>query len=165
MRLDLREVINIPGARADFDYMPELADMEFEGVRSVTEPFHAVGAVKNSAGVLQLEARITARLECVCARCLTEFAQPFELDVKAVLAEDVQDEYESEIYILQGDYIDLDEVIVTAIVLNIEQRYLCSEDCRGLCSRCGKNLNDGPCDCGVEKDPRLAVLEQLLENN
>ncbi|MBQ3404479.1 MAG: DUF177 domain-containing protein [Oscillospiraceae bacterium] len=165
MRLDLREVINIPGAQADFDFMPEMNDMEFEGISSVIEPFHAVGTVKNKAGVLELDALVTARFRCVCARCLTEFEHPFKLDVRAVLAEDVQDEYESDIYTLEGDYIDLDEVIITSIVLNIEQRYLCSEDCRGLCGRCGKNLNDGPCDCGVEKDPRLAVLEQLLENN
>ena len=42
--------------------------------------------------------------------------------------------------------------------------FLCSEDCKGLCAVCGKNLNEGPCDCKPEPDPRLAVLAQLLKD-
>ena len=45
----------------------------------------------------------------------------------------------------------------------METKFLCSEDCKGLCPRCGKNLNLGPCGCRKEPDPRFAVLEQLLD--
>ena len=48
-------------------------------------------------------------------------------------------------------------------MLNLDSKLLCREDCKGLCSRCGKNLNLGPCDCRKEPDPRLAALAQLLE--
>lgn len=75
----------------------------------------------------------------------------------------MQNEDNPDIFLLEGDYIDVDEVTVTAFVLNMEQRFLCSEDCKGLCDKCGKNLNEGPCDCKAETDPRLAVLGQLLE--
>ena len=47
----------------------------------------------------------------------------------------------------------------------MDSRFLCREDCKGLCPKCGKDLNDGPCKCGEDQDPRLAVLAQLLENN
>ena len=46
----------------------------------------------------------------------------------------------------------------------MDTKTLCSEDCKGLCPRCGANLNDGPCGCKREVDPRLAVLAKLLEN-
>ena len=45
----------------------------------------------------------------------------------------------------------------------MDQKLLCREDCKGLCFRCGKNLNEGPCDCKSEPDSRFAVLQQLLD--
>ena len=45
----------------------------------------------------------------------------------------------------------------------MEQKVLCRDDCRGLCPKCGKNLNEGPCGCTKDGDPRLAVLSRLLE--
>ena len=55
------------------------------------------------------------------------------------------------------------DVLETVFILNNDPRSLCRDDCKGLCDRCGANLNEGPCSCKAEKDPRLAVLEQLLE--
>ena len=53
--------------------------------------------------------------------------------------------------------------MTTTFVLNMDSKLLCSEDCKGLCSRCGANLNLGPCDCKPEPDPRFAALQQLLD--
>ena len=64
---------------------------------------------------------------------------------------------------LDGEEADLDEILNAAFVLNMDSQLLCREDCKGLCSRCGKDLNEGPCGCKQEIDPRLAVLAQLLE--
>ena len=44
----------------------------------------------------------------------------------------------------------------------MDSKLLCSEDCQGLCPRCGADLNEGPCQCKPEIDPRLAVLQQFL---
>ena len=163
MRLDLKEIINIPGGSVAFDFSPPLEEMEFDSGAAVRPGSRAIGTVRNSAGVLILNAKLEAVMDCTCARCLKSFEKQVCQDIEAVLAEEVQDEENSDIYLLEGDYIDLDEVILTAFVLNMEQRFLCREDCRGLCEKCGKNLNEGPCDCKAEIDPRLAVLRQLLE--
>ena len=56
----------------------------------------------------------------------------------------------------------MDDVLEGCFIMDMDSRFLCREDCKGLCSRCGANLNDGECDCKPERDPRLAVLEQLL---
>ena len=59
---------------------------------------------------------------------------------------------------------DLDEILTTAFVLNMDSKLLCRPDCKGICPRCGKNLNEGACSCRPEIDPRLAVLGQLLKD-
>ena len=87
------------------------------------------------------------------------------MPVEAYLAEELQDEELEDTWLIEGDEADLGEIADTALVLNMDSSFLCSEDCKGLCPRCGRNLNYGPCDCGEDQDPRLAVLAQLLENN
>ena len=165
MRLNLREIIDVPGGSVSFDYEPDISDLEFETVAGIVSPLRAVGTVRNAAGVLKLEADLSAVLVCECARCLKDFEKRIELHTEAVIAEEAQDEDNPDIFLLDGDYIDVDEVVVTAFVLNMDQRFLCSDDCKGLCDKCGKNLNEGPCDCKAETDPRLAALAQLLEND
>lgn len=165
MRLNLREIINVPGGEVSFDYEPQIEDLEFSDVLGFAVPLRAKGTIKNIAGVLNLSADLTAEISCRCARCLTEFTRQFSLHTDAIIAEEAQDEDNPDIFFLDGDYIDVDEVIITAFVLNMEQRLVCREDCKGLCSKCGKNLNDGPCECKAELDPRFAVLRQLLEND
>ena len=74
--------------------------------------------------------------------------------------EENEDEW---VFPLEGDSADLDEIIRTVFVLNLDSKLLCKEDCKGLCHRCGTNLNHGPCTCQKELDPRFAALKQLLE--
>lgn len=165
MHLNLRDIIENPGKSVGFEYEPDFSDLKFESIKSIEHPIKAKGHVFNSAGILKLEGILELTIVCECYRCLKEFKKEISLPLQAVLAEELEDEDNPDIFLLDGDYIDLDEVVLTAFVLNTEQRYSCSDDCKGLCSRCGKNLNDGPCSCTVEADPRLAVLGQLLENN
>ncbi|NLH02379.1 MAG: DUF177 domain-containing protein, partial [Clostridiales bacterium] len=61
------------------------------------------------------------------------------------------------------DWLDLSDLLETCFILSMESKFLCRENCEGLCPSCGKNLNDGPCGCKKEIDPRLAVLGQLLD--
>ena len=60
--------------------------------------------------------------------------------------------------------LDLDELLRSDILLELPYKYLCSEDCKGLCASCGKNLNEGPCGCNLHQvDPRLEVLKKLID--
>ena len=67
------------------------------------------------------------------------------------------------LFVLEGNEIDLSEILATCFILDMETKFLCREDCKGLCPTCGKNLNLGPCSCRKALDPRFAVLEQLLD--
>ena len=63
---------------------------------------------------------------------------------------------------LSGDIISLDEYVYSNMVLNVPIKHLCQEDCKGLCFKCGTNLNNGSCSCDTrEVDPRFDILNSL----
>jgi len=165
MRLHLNQIINVPGTEAAFDYALDVSDLAFEGVASISDTLAVSGKVRNIAGMLVMTAHVAGKMTCICARCLNEFERGIDLNIEALLADELQDEDNPDVFLLDGDYIDLDEVIITHFVLNMDQKFLCREDCKGLCEKCGKNLNEGPCDCRPDIDPRLAALQQLLDND
>ena len=162
MKLDLREIIEVPGASKHFDCALETERLDFPAVKSYKARPHASGRVYNEAGVLHLEGTLTAEMTCVCDRCGAEFDSVKELPLNATIVEEESEEF-PELFVLAGNDLDLDEVLSTCFILDMETKFLCREDCKGLCARCGKNLNLGPCGCGKEIDPRFAVLEQLLD--
>ena len=163
MLLDLREIIGVPGGEVSFDYEINLSDAAIGSVKEIKSPSRAAGSVKNRAGVLNFTANVDATLVCVCARCLSEFAVPVQRAFSAVLTVEEENGEIPGLYGLDGDKADADEIIVSEFVLAVDQRYLCSEECKGICQKCGADLNAGRCSCESEIDPRLAVLGQLLE--
>ena len=165
MRVNLGKIINFPGESERFEFPLDVDGLKFSDVEEFPEPVMVNGIIENRAGVLTVSGTLRARLSCSCARCLKRFDKQLNLDISAYLAEELQDEELEDTYLLDGDFADMDEIARTTLVLNMDQRILCKDDCKGLCPRCGKNLNDGPCDCREDQDPRLAVLGQLLENN
>ena len=166
MRLNLREIIAIPGNAAAFERELDTEDLGFPSiVRYETLP-HASGRVFNEAGILRLEGEIRTEMLCICDRCTGEFVCTKTTPLSAVIVDKNDDNADDpELFFLDGDEIDLDEILSTLFILDMDSKILCREDCKGLCPRCGRNLNLGPCGCGKETDPRFAVLEQLLDKD
>ena len=164
MLLGLSKIIGCPGSVVPFETSLDLSQMEFGGSTLLTEPIHAVGQVRNKAGVLIMTGELTTRLHGNCDRCAKPVEQDLSFSVEAVLVTELENEdYDDPwTFELVGDQADLDDILTTAVVLNMDSKLLCNEDCRGLCPKCGADLNDGPCSCKPELDPRMAVLQQLL---
>ena len=165
MRLNLREIIEIPGGSIPFACELDTENLDFPAVKAYKAKPHAEGRVYNEAGVLNLSGEIRADMLCVCDRCGAEFESTKITALHATIAEEDDNGEDPELFLLDGDEIDLDEILSTCFILDMETKFLCREDCKGLCSRCGKNLNLGPCGCRKEIDPRFAVLEQLLDKD
>ena len=165
MRLALTEVIHRPGASISFSECVDLSDLQYGNTNPVTEPVKAEGTVRNTADVLMMKGSITTCLHGVCDRCAGEFTRNVEIDLDVVLVEELsnEDSEDERVFPVEADAVDLEEVVRTVFVLNLDSKMLCDPDCKGLCCRCGKNLNDGPCDCQKEPDPRFAALRQLLD--
>jgi uncharacterized protein len=112
--------------------------------------------------------------EFECTRCLKHFEQqmrvPFEerfyptLDVVTGVSLSPPDDGEDAFPIDEHHLVDLTEAIRQHVLLDIPMVTLCKEDCAGLCSQCGKDLNEGPCTCQPEVDARLTVLQSLLQD-
>ena len=143
MLLGLSQIIDRPGASVPFSVSVDLSDLCYGVSYPVSEPVLAEGNVRNTAGVLVMQGSIATTIHGICDRCASEFHRKVELPIDVVLVTKLESEENEDewVFPLEGD----------------------SADCKGLCPQCGKNLNDGPCNCRKELDPRFAALKQLLE--
>jgi uncharacterized protein len=107
-----------------------------------------------------------------CARCLSPVSGVFRMEYERTVAnegqlseEQLSDNVDEYVVIVDGK-LDLGEELHDALFLSFPMRLLCSEDCRGLCPKCGKPRREGPCGCSDrEIDPRLAILATLLDKD
>ena len=165
MLLGLNKIIDSPGASVPFSTSVDLSDLCYGISYPVTEPVLASGQVRNTAGVLVMTGSIETTIHGTCDRCASDFDREVNFPIDVVLVTELSNEENEDewVFPLEGDSADLDDIVRTVFVLNLDSKLLCKEDCKGLCHRCGKNLNDGPCSCQKELDPRFAALKQLLE--
>ncbi len=165
MLLALSKILDMPGAEISFSASVDLSDLRYGSSYPVSEPVKASGTVRNTAGVLVMTGLIETTIHGVCDRCASDFDRDVSMPIDVVLVTELsnEDNEDEKIFPLEGDSADLEDIVRTVFVLNLSSKLLCSADCKGLCFRCGKNLNEGPCSCQKEIDPRFAALKQLLE--
>lgn len=164
MFLDVKPILHTPGGCIDFQFELDLSEVEFAGRHPISRPVSVFGTVRNTADVLYLDLTAQTTLNAVCDRCGKTFSREKAVPFHCMLAESLENGENDEIELLQNGMADLDDLARTAFILEMDTKILCSEDCKGLCSRCGADLNLGPCSCKKEVDPRLAALAKLLEN-
>ena len=172
MVLDITSLISGKVKRIDFDYQIEASEENCiippDDV-SFTAPVRVKGYITDNAGYMALCARCEIDYQSRCARCLEDVFGTFVLEfnrtvaISGTLQNDQSDEY----VVVKNGLLDIDHEMVEDLMLEFPSRLLCKEECAGLCSKCGKNLNFGQCDCPKKKeiDPRLAILQKLLEND
>ncbi len=165
MLLGLSKIIDCPGVSLPFSVSLDLSDLCFGNCYPVSESVDAEGTIRNTAGVLMMKGSIRTCIHGVCDRCAANFDRDMEMPIDVVLVTELADEENEDewVFPLEGDSADLEDIVRTVFVLNMDSKLLCKEDCKGLCCRCGTNLNEGPCSCQKELDPRFAALKQLLE--
>ena len=165
MLLGLSKIIECPGASVPFSASVDLSDLQYGQCQPVSEPVIAEGTVRNTAGVLVMTGQIETTIHGICDRCAAPFDEKVSIPVDVVLVTELSNEENEDetVFPLEGDSANLEEITRTIFVLNFDSKLLCKPDCKGLCCRCGKNLNIEPCICEKELDPRFAALKQLLE--
>jgi uncharacterized protein len=116
--------------------------------------------------------KVTSVLDLQCSRCLKGFRRPLDIPVNVVYhpVEEIAEERhglkddEMDMGFYRGEEIDLQELVREQVLLNMQMKPLCDEDCKGICPNCGADLNAGSCGCETRKiDPRLEVLKKLLD--
>ena len=183
MQIRLQELATMPGYRAYFDYTTDLSGEEVGFEFPFQKPVRLEGVVSDDDGAITLNATIHAHVNTRCARCGKPVEYDKETDVDFLLVkelengeEDLRDdlylvesdavELDDDVYLVESDVVELNEILIPELLLDMEMSVVCEEDCKGLCFKCGKNLNLGSCDCVTrEVDPRLAVLQKFLDKN
>ena len=163
MLIDVRPILHTPGQSLDFAFELDLSDLEFDGRCPVSRPVAVEGEVRNTADLLELSLTARTTLDAVCDRCGKAFLQDKEVEYRCMLAEELQNGESDEIVLLEDGKADAGDLARTAFILGMDSKTLCSEDCKGLCPRCGADWNLGLCSCKKETDPRLAALATLLD--
>lgn len=162
MIIDLQQLFEAAGEQRPVEYELDLSDCEIYNVKPFTSPVSVKGMLRNVAGIVTLDYSVRFVAELVCDRCLSPIDREFSDRFDHVLVNRLEEDNGDFILVEDGN-LDLDELVFADVLLSMPSKILCSEDCKGLCPRCGKNLNDGDCGCSdPEGDPRFDVLKQLL---
>lgn len=104
------------------------------------------------------EGKVKTVLNLNCDLCLSAFQTELDFDLSEVYSETPDED--QEIWELSDKTIDLKPAVIANIILNLPMQVLCSDDCKGLCPKCGHNLNDG--DCGCDRGYVNPQFEKLL---
>ena len=165
MIIDLKRIFVNENSSLDIEYSLDLSSVEFAGVYPLKKPVYINGTVSNKASLVRLEAVITYEYDAPCDRCGIDTQRKQTVKVDKSLAAAIEGEDSDTILLVPDMKLDLDDFIYTETVVNLPMKHLCKADCKGVCSKCGKDLNSGKCECPEKEiDPRLAVLAQLLDN-
>ena len=169
MVLDISPLLRGEVKKIDIDYM--LTPERLDGVEFASD-VHVVGKLTDNAGYMKLTLEAELPYSSECARCLAPVHGVFSLDfertvaVEGVLSEAEVDENGDEYVIIHGSSLDVDELLCEELSLAFPTKLLCSEDCLGLCPKCGKPRGEGDCGCSdKEIDPRLAILATLFDKD
>ena len=167
MIVDLKPMLRgeVNSINVDFVLTPEIIpDVTFEGGARVC------GKITNSAGYMRLTLNAELPYLGQCARCLDEVRGVFSLDFErtvvtaGMVSEEKLEESVDEYIVIENNQLELDDAVREELMLEFPKKLLCSDDCLGLCPKCGKPKREGDCGCVIKEiDPRLAVLKKLLD--
>ena len=140
MLFELKSVFQNEGEEKTISYKLDISNIDIDGVFPFKTPLDITATAGNRAS-RKMKYKFTHKL-----------ARTLETDG-------------NDDYIETPDFVlDLDETVISDVLLSLPQKNLCKEDCKGLCSQCGHNLNEGECDCDKKQvDPRLEILKQLMD--
>lgn len=126
-------------------------------------PIIVRGEVHYDGEIVEVTGSVKTSINAICSRCLKNFEYFIDVEFEEEYSENQGDE---EYYPIKHNEINLKDMVIDNIMLSIPLKMLCDEDCKGLCPKCGCNLNDESCSCTRDDvDPRLAVLKDLFKGD
>ena len=135
MKIDVNK-IPPEGWSFNEDLVPQSLDLETEIIK-FHGPLHLKAKVSRITNAVTVDLGISAIISGACSRCLEDFEIDFKKDIRLNYSLSPKD-----------TVIDLGPDIREEVMLDYPISPLCKDDCKGLCLKCGKNLNQGGCSCG-----------------
>lgn len=162
MTCDISAVLNNDGAELLVSGTVHVGDALGEEF-SFGEDVDVSGKIVCRGNVLELSAHVEGAFQTGCARCLKTLSIPLSFDFTETLTQDSETLSDKDsVIVFSGTCIDLSEIVTGNILLNLSYKYLCDENCRGICKKCGADLNNGDCGCTDDEiDPRWEALKNF----
>ena len=171
MQINISEIISTDHKKQEFRPGIEMPVFSLDGecydfIRK--EP--VVLTVQNEGNsVVSFSGHVDVTIDIPCSRCLAsvptrldfDFSQ--KIDFRKVQEEQLDDLDETSF--MEESFLDVDRFVYNEILIRFPMKTLCSEDCKGLCFKCGKNLNEGECGCDrTSLDPRMSAIRDIFNN-
>lgn len=157
-----------PGSVMNFDLEGVIEDLRFSSSYvEEGEVIHVRGSAESVHGGILVSGEIGTRWKAECRRCLGSAMGELRIEFRELYerAEHGSElPFEGDTYPYSGDVIDFRDMLKDQVLLELPLAPLCRDDCKGLCSSCGADLNLGECRCdNVPVDPRWGALDVLVE--
>ncbi|MBO4432092.1 MAG: DUF177 domain-containing protein [Clostridia bacterium] len=165
MTLDLRRIFAEDNSKLDTTGSLDMSDVDFAAGYPLKKPVLYHVDISNVASVVTLKLDIEFEYSAPCDRCGVAASNKHTVTILKSLATSLERQESDTIIVVPDMQLEVDELVYTEVVLNLPSKHLCKEDCKGLCYKCGKNLNEGDCGCDLtEPDPRFEKLRELLND-
>ncbi|MBQ6794609.1 MAG: DUF177 domain-containing protein [Clostridia bacterium] len=165
MKINIVSVINCDGAKLSIEKDVTVGSFEFAGNEySFEKPVSVTGEIRNIGSALKIALKVEGEYTSYCDRC--------GCDVTATILGEAEEnitgesvEIDSEMFVLNGHVLDISGAVESLVYSSLPMRNLCKDDCKGLCSKCGTDLNKSECNCDTTRyDPRFAIFRKLAGN-
>jgi len=161
--IDISAILGKKGEQIEFSITENIdKDKDYKAITAFGGPVEIKGVATNVDGAINVEAEGHVTVLMPCDRCVRDVEEDigFFLDEAYIASGNAQEGDES----YSGSVIDLLSAVKKSILSSLPMKVLCSEDCKGLCPQCGKDLNTGECGCKTEHiDPRFESLRSLFK--
>ena len=164
--LDVSKALKNPGQVYAFALQPELEEMEVLGDPVRFEEIAVSGEFFGAGERVSVRGQVVSTVTSRCAKCLEPVTLELRAEMDALFARQIDPE-DPDLYAFEGSKADLTDAVRDALLLELPYRFLCSEDCKGLCPTCGVNLNLGTCTCqeGGNVTNPFSALKAIVQNN
>ncbi len=162
MLLSVQRALQQQGESLPFAVDMPMDPIEFRGDDiSFTRDVHVSGQMMGIEDRITLEGTIVASMRSTCVRCLGDAFFTLSIPFTEKYLREA-DEDEPDAFLYESSAVDLDQMVLGNLVMNMPTQILCKDTCKGLCPKCGKDLNEGPCNCDLTPvNPAFAALGAL----
>ncbi len=151
MKVDISDITRVNGASLALSFLEDkIVGMQLMDGYKISKPISFNGNLTNMNGILELDGRLETGYKVRCFRCLGEIERQLAIEVFESIVNGKSEIDELDAYTYTGNFLELDKIIEDNIILNFPMRQVCTQDCKGLCQKCGANLNEGPCSCNED---------------
>ncbi|HIT07153.1 MAG TPA: DUF177 domain-containing protein [Candidatus Scybalocola faecipullorum] len=171
MIINISELLSATEKKEHYTVPLEKDDFRIQGRRYpiISKSPVEIDIINQGERKICVDAKVSLVVDIPCDRCLEDVSTKFEFDIHKELDLNESDEDRvrdmDETSYVEHSSLDVDLMVYNEMLIHFPMKTLCKEDCKGLCPKCGHNLNLGECGCDRESlDPRMAAIRDIFNN-